>query len=274
MALRALVMTLCLFLTGCSLRVPATPAPGRVVLVRPYLLTSRSAQAVVPTKTVDDIAVIVVVPLIDRGDGTFYLISRQTGELIAPGDTFRDFTRWSEIVLASGDVPWFDFDRPIALTGLKPHARYRIMALAFDRTFTLISKEGGPSSIELSLGEDDAPSVVTPLPLELVDTPFGAEATVRLSMTGNLDRLNRLEVSLERLSNGLTDPVPVATASVPAEALPHSLRFSHLNAHTRYVVVITAHVTDGGSAPPPQTLEFDVGHDDSLPDLEAAIAVP
>lgn len=276
MDLRALVIALCLLLTACAIRGPATPVPaqGRVVLVRPFVSTPRSAQALVETKTVLDIATLYVVPWIEQGDGTFRLIPLRADTFIPGGDTLRDFTRWSEIVFGAQHTPWVDLDRPIALTGLKAHARYRITALAFDRSMTLISKEGAPSSIELSLGDDDAPSVETPLPVELVDTPFGAQATVQLSVTGNLSRLDRLEVSLKRLSEGLADPLTVATASVPAKQLPHPLRFSHLRAHTRYAVVVAAHVTDGGSAPQPQTLEFDVGHDDRLPDLEAAIAVP
>lgn len=270
---RALVMTLCLLLHGCSIRVPAAPAqtPGRVVLVRPYFPASRSAQALVPTKSVDDIATLYVVPSIDPGDGLFREISRQTGEPIEPSDAF---IPWSAVVHAVQEARWLDMDRPIALTGLRPHARYRIMALAFDRTGTLISKEGEASSIELSLGEDEAPSVETPLPVQLVDTFFGAEATVQLSMTGNLNRLDRLEVSLRRLSDGQAALLPVATASVPAKQLPAPLRFSHLNAHTRYAVRIESRVTDGGAVPPPRTLEFEVREDDRLPDLEVAINVP
>jgi len=272
---RMLMGLLGLFLTGCSASTTSLPSvvptKGHNLVVRPYLSTSRSVQALVPTKTIDDIEYLAIVALIDPGDGQYHTISRTTGE---PLETFDSFQwDWREILVAERRMPVISFDQPIVLSGLKAHGRYRLLALAFDRHGWGISQLGAPSSVDLTLSDDDALTVESPLPVQLMETPFGATLNLSLSLTGPMSRLEGVNVTVKRLpADGA--PVPVATYSLTRSQLAMPIRVSHLNALSRYVVDIEPQVVDGGPAPASQSLEVQVGQDDVLPDREVEIVIP
>ncbi len=274
MRLPALLLALCLVLTACSGRLTPLPtgnAPvDRVLWVKPYLV--RTVQALVPLKTADDIAFVVIVPLRDPGDGLYRPIALGTGKLLEPVDDWQSYPRWGEFVNAYGYPTETAFERPIPLSGLRVHGRYRIVALAFDKDYHLISKPDA-SSVDLTLTDDDRPIAESPLPLRIMDTPFGATANLQLSVTGDVDRLESLVVSLYRALEGQDTGHLVATFEVPANQVPGPLRLSHLQADGRYTVVVEARPT-AGEAPEPSVWEFEVGLDDVVPSHTIAIALP
>lgn len=275
MQLRTLLAVLCLFLVGCSGRPPSAPSAihpnGRSIFVRPFVSSSPSVQALVPTKTIDDIAGLVVVPTIDPGDGQYHVISRATGAPLEPVDS-PEWT-WDKVVYVEQSMPWIRFDQPIRISGLRAFGRYRITAMAFGRDGYLISKVGAPSSVDLTLSDDDAAIVETALPVQLMDTPFGARFNLAISLSGAESRLDRVVVQVKRQAAD-APPTPVATYTVTRSQLMVPLRVSHLNAQTRYVVDIEPQVADDGPAPASQSLQIQVGQDDVLPDQEVTIAIP
>ncbi|HEY9857250.1 MAG TPA: hypothetical protein V6D05_16010 [Stenomitos sp.] len=276
MHLRSVVIACCLFLAGCA-ATPSTmpssiPSQGHSLLVRPYLTASRLTQSLVPTRTVDDIDYMVIIPLFDPGDGQFHTLSKTTGE---PLETFEsEQWDWSQIVHVGRYMPWIRFDQPIQISGLKAFGRYRIQALAYDRAGRLLSQSAGSaSSVDLTLADDDTTLVETPLPVQLMDTPFGASFNLTLSPIGDINRLESVTVTIKRVVSG-SETVQVATYSLQPFELLTSLRVAHLNAQTRYVVDIEPHVVDGGPAPASQSLEVQVDRDDELPQREAVIELP
>lgn len=270
--LRVLVLCLCLALSGCSLRLPGIArTQDRALLVRPYLFQPSTVQTIVPTKTRDDIQVVAILPLRDPGDGIFRPISRQTGELLEPSERLDEVVVRPDVLRAMQWAHMTEFDHPVTLGGLRANGRYRLTALALDRQGRLISKVEA-SSVELTLSEDDAPVVETPLPLHLVDTPFGASAIIHLAITGNASRLDSFMVRLFRLEEG-PEPIPVTAFPVPAGTLPVPLQLTHLKAGTRYLVQFEPQVNEG-QAPAPVQVVLNVENDDSLPEHAIVVDLP
>lgn len=269
---RVLVLALGLGLVGCSSRLPgAVPSTDRTLMVTPVLSHSPSVQAIVSAKTADDVALIYVLPLREGADGGFHPVARQTGELLAPLEGYEGIIGRTDLLEAHTWMPSARLDQPIALRGLRADGHYRIVALAFDRQSQLISKVE-ESSVDLTLTNDDAPAIQTPLPLRLIDTPFGATATLPLSITGNLSRLDRIGVRLFRMEPG-QEAQSVGYYSVPAWALPYPVQFTHLRAGAHYGVTIEPFVTEG-VAPEATGSVFDVSNDDTVSLPEVVVAVP
>jgi len=171
MPIRTLVALLCLFLLGCAGGPPSAPATvqpiGRSILVRPFVSSPISVQALVPNKTIDDIFYLAVVPTIDPGDGQYHVISKATGEPLSTADSLEWY--WEEVVYVDQRMPWIRFDQTIRISGLRAFGRYRITALAYGRDGHIISKVGAPSSVDLTLSNDDMTTVETALPVQLID---------------------------------------------------------------------------------------------------------
>lgn len=268
MRLNAIPLLLSLLLAGCA-ALPGASGPvrsaGHVLRLKPYVPASRSTQALVRPKTVDDIFELALVPERDPGDGVFRTLRWESGEPLDPSVGFD----WEQIAFTVRWAPHIMFDRPVTLGGLRANGRYRIVALAYDRKGELIS-DPEASRVDLTLGDDDAPSVDVPMPVHLVDTAFGATCTLDLAATGRVDRLDHLEVRLK----ADVGSEPLATYVVTPERLFTPLKLTHLRAQTTYVVEVVALVRDDGAAPAPQTLEVAVGQDDQLPLQAVTVALP
>lgn len=154
-----------LLLAGCSeplaVRSVTTAVSGRATLVlTPELRAAARSrtQAVVPHLRVEDVDHVRVQLLRVAGEG-------------------EDAVRNEEGPL-SVRIERSQLDRPIVLSRLSPHTRYRIRAWAYkspdEVENTLISLE---TSVDVLVGDDDRPTVA-PLRLQLKDVPFDGEASI------------------------------------------------------------------------------------------------
>ncbi len=199
--------------------------------IRPYLAEPRSVQAVVRRKTAADIARLDVVPFVEVATAVFEPFDPVTREA-----TGSEATR---ILKASQNAP-IDLDRTVFLGGLRRHARYRIVAQAYDSTGALISSLDGRSWTDVVVADDDRPPVPAKLPVALVDTPFSAKVDIRAGITGTAF-IDHVDFSLFADTQGVAVPVPGASVRLGPSDLPRTLKIAGLQASASYTIRATAY---------------------------------
>ena len=267
-ALRVACLTLLtVAFTGCALpaQVETVPKSGKTLLVSPvYFDGGLRTQAVVKAKTAQDIAVLEIVPYMHVGNEVFWPIALQTGEAT-------DSTDPQLIVKARQEA--FDPTRPtvIPLTGLRPQTRYRVVARAYDASTALISTEDARSWAEISILDDNRPTVPMTLPVTLIDTPFGTTRSFTLTITGRA--FNAISGTLYKVRDDGDEAVPGGTLNLTPENANRRITFSNLEAQTTYRLDLRA--LDGPFLPIGlKSIDWVITNDDAPVHADVAWEIP
>ena len=246
---------LALALAGCA--APAQPEPaafeGKTLLVRPYLFDgSLRTQAIVNPKTSMDIATLEIVPYVHVGNDEFWPIAVITGEAT-------DSTDLASLVKVR--QAGFDADRQgvIALTGLRPKTRYRIVARAYDASDSLISTVDARSYAEVTVQDDNRPEFPLKLPVTLVDTPFGTTRSLALTISGGA--FATIDGTLYKVFGENLEVVPDGTLKLTPENASRRVTFNNLEARTTYRLTLRA-LNEGAIPIATKSIDWTITNDD------------
>lgn len=243
----ALTLSLGLSVIGCvtppitshhsTVKTSTARLGSATLILTPEVVDTLKAQAVVegPSK-VEDIVRIDVFPLVETSAGVYQALLPDGGTT-AVGD--------ENALKVSQSKPDLNFERPIELTGLAAHTKYRILGRAYDKSDKLISSDE-VSFVDIVMQNDDAPTVGT-LPIKLPDVHFAARTTISFNDYVDQDpdgNFETAEISVIEIANGTETPLPNSAMTRTRNALPLTLKLDNLRPQTAYRLNITLRDAD------------------------------
>lgn len=216
---------------------------GRTAEVVVYPKITVHTQSVVAPYNLSSIATLDIIPCIEVTPGSFSPISSITGSAVDPSSP--------DVLKLTQASPSIDPYRPFILKKLKPNQKYRILGKAYKSDNGQISADT-TSYVDVVLTNNDAPTMAQ-LPIQLIDTQFGANAVVSLQTTGRFDYLK----STLFLVTGGTQVAVSQTTNPNA-----NLNFGNLQAYTNYRVVVEAYKLGGVKAS--NSVDLNVTNDNSI----------
>lgn len=231
-----------LAIAGCAV-LSRNPLQGSSREVAVYARLPQAAQSVVSNKTLASIATLSIVPYIEISSGSYSPLSSLTGNPTVLSDP--------TVLRLSQASPTIDPSRPFIVRNLRPNTNYRVLGQAYDAGNVLISKDSA-SFIDIPITNNDAPSVVS-LPVQLVDTPFGA--TLSVTVEAATLWFDYLKFTLYLVAGNTQLQVNQTTR----QQAPFIL--SNLQANTTYRLVAEAY--SGGSLVASNSLDVAIGNDNA-----------
>lgn len=244
------VWGLSLLVAGCTTLAP-TLNQERELLVYPRL--APQTQALILPNTIASIATLDIIPYLETTPGTYAPISSLTGNTTTVGA--------ADMLKLSQSSPSIDPSRPFVLRKLKPNKNYRIYGRAYNPANTQISLDAS-SFVDVAVGQDDAPGMAT-LPVNLTDTPFGANTSVRISTTGRYDYLKG---TLYLVAGNAQVALVQSTRNNPEFA------FSNLQGNTNYRLVAEAYKL--GAMMASNSLDINIGNENAPASLSMSLTIP
>lgn len=240
-----------LFLFGCATLLPLKSPQFLDLAVYPKV--NPYTQTIVPNYTLGSIATLSILPHIETSPGTYAPISAVTGNPTTVGA--------QDVLCLHQASPSIDPNRPFVIRRLKPNSKYRIMARAYDSNNVLISADAS-SYTDVAITSDDAPRIAS-LPVNLVNVPFGATASVTLNTVGRFDYI---KTTLYLVAGNSQVGLSSTTRANP------ELVFGNLQGNTSYRLVAEAYKLGGVIAS--QSLNLNIGNDNAPAATSISLNVP
>lgn len=261
-------------LTACQSQPSLTPVPGsseeamlwiRPTLVRPALFRGIGLQAHVNEVDASDIARLEIIPYWHPENGEPRPLSLASGE-----PTTGDDPQIVRLMLSGTDLA---APRAIALTGLRRRQRYRLVAHAYSDAEERIS-DPQQSTIQVSVGDDDRPSLPTLLPVKLLPTPFSGRMPLELAVNDPRGRAKALELTVYQVM-AFGESLLGAPTVIPCEGLPRLITVQNLAARTSYRLEVAVRGADE-EAPPlaVSELSWSMGEDDEAATRSVTVTLP
>lgn len=210
-------------------------------------------QSVILPLSLSSIATLDIVPYVEVSQGVFSPISSTTGNATVPEDP--------NVLKLSQASPSIDPNRPFVLRRLKPNNKYRVYGKAYNASNALISLDTS-SYTEVNVGSNDAPTMAT-LPVNLIDTPFGASTSVTINTDGRFDYL---KTTLYLVSNNSQVALSQTIRNNP------TINFANLQNNTSYKLVAEAYKLGGVMAS--NSLNLTITNDTTPATTSLALNVP
>lgn len=258
-----------LALAGCEARPSLVRAPSAetrpALLFTPTLAAPQGLQAIVNEFQASDIHRVELVPYLLTETYELVPVSRVTGEPTDADDP--------EILKAEMSGEALNLKRAIALSGLRPHRNYKVVANAYTLAGEPIS-DPELSGIWIDVKADDRPEVPSVIPIYLRAVPFYGRLPLDLQLTDPGEQAQRLEISVSRIRNGMPfkQGLPL---SIPRDYLPSVVNLVNLAANVTYQVEVKARPADPAAPDLAVTvLEFHMENDDTPATRSIAVIVP
>ncbi|MNX29714.1 hypothetical protein D3C86_598580 [compost metagenome] len=264
-----LLLVVTLGSAGCEMRPSLVRAPAADVratlMLKPTLSGPQGLQAIVPETQASEIHRVEIVPYLYTETHELRPLSKVSGE---PTDADAP-----EILKVEMSGAALELRRAIALSGLRPHRSYRIVANAYTLAGELIS-DPDSSGIWVEVEADDRPQLPTVLPLRLKAAPFYGRLPLDLQLMDPGEKVHHVEVSVFRVWNDLpyVQGVPV---SLPRADIPHVVTVSNLEAYASYQIKLKARPADAnGPDLAVDVLEIHMENDDAPATRSVTLTVP
>lgn len=248
--MRKQVWGLSLLVTGCVTLAPAINQE-RELLVYPRLNTK--TQAVILPNTIASIATLDIIPYLETTPGSYAPVSALTGSTTTVGA--------ADMLRLSQSSPSIDPSRPFILRKLKPNKNYRIYGRAYNTTNTQISLDAS-SFVDVAVAQDEAPGMAT-LPVNLTNTPFGANTSVLINTDGRYDYLKG---TLYLVAGNAQVALAQTTRNNP------EFSFTNLQGNTNYRLVAEAYKL--GTVMASNSLDVLIGNESAPATLSMPLTIP
>lgn len=264
--LTGLVGLLGLGLLGCAATRPAAiGTPGQLsqsatIELSPRLTEGRHVLALRPVYKATDIASLSVTPYVLAPGSVYKNIDALTGEAT-------DSTSAGILWLTQAS-PSIDLTKKLRFSNLKPQKTYKIIARAYNTAGTLISSDAS-STVIVSVATSESPTFNT-LPLKLVDTTFGATASIAI-LNDATSSVAVYESSVWTVAGGVATPVSGATASIPVNL--SNFYVTNLSGSRTYRIMLTAF--DAFLVPlATGSTDIVIDQDDEIPGATISLEIP
>jgi len=252
-----LALTLMLGFGVLSCAVPPAPQLQQAARLGSATLTlvprvkeATFTQALVTRPTSGSIARLDIFPMVETTPGVYQPL-KADGMPTALGD--------AEAIRVTQTQPDLRLGRPVALTGLAPDTRYRILARAYDAQDKLLSMDE-TSVVDVAVTRDDSLET-TPIPVMLADVPFAAATTITLRNAA-VSSYASVETQLVAVAGGVETLVPGSTQTLLKSQIPLALKLGGLRADSLYR--LNAVLRDAGNAQvATASVEIQVTNDDA-----------
>ncbi|MBO9542312.1 hypothetical protein J7643_17110 [bacterium] len=260
---RALPLLMGLTLAGCATLLPPAPIGGSIVRsqgatlrLMPTVSTGARIQAEINPLGPWNIKRLEVIPTLKDATGSFVPVSATTGQP----------TTWEDPghlkLNQSGDG--LSLNSQIALSNLRPHTTYRILARAYDAQDQQISVDASSMTPEVETGENDRPTF-EPLPIQLKNVLFSGSISYYLSAQGYVGSYDQATMTLWKVAGGIESLVPNALPMVvPMASFSTNVKIAGLQANTNYRLKFEFRKKSGGVYTPPYPIDIYVRNDDEV----------
>jgi hypothetical protein len=253
-------------LAACDSRPSLVPPQSEgTLLIKPTVASEQGLQAVVKEYQASDIHRVEIIPYMCPESGPPLPLSKLTGE-----PTTADDPEIIKIALSSTEL---NEGRSVALSGLRRHQTYRLIAHAYTVGGQEISNPWG-SSVDVQVSDDDRPKMATVLPIGLLPKTFSGTMPLELALSDPAARVDHLVLTIREVMSDMTYTV-AAPLVISRQDLPGVITLLHLKARTSYQLEVKARPSDP-MAPVlgVETLTWRMEDDDEAATRSVSVVVP